>query len=836
MQKILYVPGPAGGVTETTTQLVYNGDGSYTYHNEEGDRVSFSVPQHGAGDPNLLRTAGHMGDLFVDDNTGTVYYHGGASWEPLNMGSITTDTGGPTPTNPANPDGGDIYVDESTGDIYTYNNVTNMWENQSAHISADAGNVLTEGTDGLAYFSGIASGTGAPTATSPANPSPGDIYVDEATGDIYTYNGTEWIPQPGVSITTDTGGPTPTNPANPDGGDIYVDESTGDIYTYNNVTNMWENQSAHISADAGNVLTEGTDGLAYFSGIASGTGAPTATSPANPSPGDIYVDEATGDIYTYNGTEWIPQPGVSITTDTGGPTPTNPANPDGGDIYVDESTGDIYTYNSVTNMWENQSGHISADAGNVLTEGTDGLAYFSGIASGTGAPTATSPANPSPGDIYVDESTGDIYTYNGTEWVPQPGVSITTDTGGPTPTNPANPDGGDIYVDESTGDIYTYNSVTNMWENQSGHISADAGNVLTEGTDGLAYFSGIASGTGAPTATSPANPSPGDIYVDEATGDIYTYNGTEWVPQPGVSITTDTGGPTPTNPANPDGGDIYVDESTGDIYTYNSVTNMWENQSAHISADAGNVLTEGTDGLAYFSGIASGTGAPTATSPANPSPGDIYVDEATGDIYTYNGTEWVPQPGVSITTDTGGPTPTNPANPDGGDIYVDESTGDIYTYNNVTNMWENQSTTAANNGLTVHTDNVVQLGGDLIQPTALNTDATNTLAITGLEDADLTTGDYDIMVVHTTTGVIEKTPASALQSKRLMAEYTAADGEIDFAAPQMITDTNAIDVYRNGVRVDFSLVNATTVKLDLGTLTGCYAGDEIRIVMLANNP
>ncbi len=36
-----------------------------------------------------------------------------------------------------------------------------------------------------------------------------------------------------------------------------------------------------------------------------GTGAPTAANPANPHAGDIYVDDATGDIYTFDGTNWI---------------------------------------------------------------------------------------------------------------------------------------------------------------------------------------------------------------------------------------------------------------------------------------------------------------------------------------------------------------------------------------------------------------------------------------------------------------------------------------------------------------------------------------------------
>ena len=111
---------------------------------------------------------------------------------------------------------------------------------------------------------------------------------------------------------------------------------------------------------------------------------------------------------------------MSVTTGTVAPTATSPVNPTGGDIYVDEATGDVYTYNSTTSTWENQSG-ISADAGQILTIGTDGLAYLNasatGISTGTGAPTATSPATPNAGDVYVDETTGDVWAYNGTTWV-----------------------------------------------------------------------------------------------------------------------------------------------------------------------------------------------------------------------------------------------------------------------------------------------------------------------------------------------------------------------------------------------------------------------------------
>ena len=42
---------------------------------------------------------------------------------------------------------------------------------------------------------------------------------------------------------------------------------------------------------------------------------------------------------------------------------------------------------------------------------------ISGITTGNGVPTTTNPANPVAGDIYVDESTGDIYIHDGNTWV-----------------------------------------------------------------------------------------------------------------------------------------------------------------------------------------------------------------------------------------------------------------------------------------------------------------------------------------------------------------------------------------------------------------------------------
>jgi hypothetical protein len=182
------------------------------------------------------------------------------------------------------------------------------------------------------------------------------VYNTATTADVkpgyYYWNGDGWTSlggDPETTVTDGTGTPTDENPADPKAGDIYVDASTGDIYTYNGTT--WVNKSKVVSADTNNVIVEGTDKLAFLDadkiktaiGVSTGTGAPTAVSPADAAAGDIYVDESTGDVYTNNGTKWVKVgsgDGPDTTVGTGAPTDENPAEPAAGDLYVDESTGE----------------------------------------------------------------------------------------------------------------------------------------------------------------------------------------------------------------------------------------------------------------------------------------------------------------------------------------------------------------------------------------------------------------------------------------------------------------------------------------------------------------
>ena len=183
---------------------------------------------------------------------------------------------------------------------------------------------------------------------------PGTAFQDHGEMDII------YIPSPGGTQTEKgTGPPSPTNPADPKAGDIYVNETTGEIFIYNGT--KWVNQTKVVSADKENIVVEGTDGLAFLdnvaikaaSGVSSGIGAPAPANPVDPKAGNIYVDESTGDLYTYDGTKWVRQPEPKVSTNTGTPTTANPANPTAGDMYVDKSTGDIYSYDGT--KWVNQS-------------------------------------------------------------------------------------------------------------------------------------------------------------------------------------------------------------------------------------------------------------------------------------------------------------------------------------------------------------------------------------------------------------------------------------------------------------------------------------------------
>ena len=137
----------------------------------------------------------------------------------------------------------------------------------------------------------------------------------------------------------------------------------------------------------------------------------------------------------------------------------------------------------------------------------------------------------------------------------------------------------------------------------------------------------------------------------------------------------------------------------------------------------------------------------------------------------------------------------------------------------------------ASNGVYVATNNTIKLGGTLNEPTTIASDATNTLSLTGLQE-EIPTENNNLLMVDTNSGVITRTPLSTLFQEEVTLTIAATDGQNQFATPLPIASPSKVNVYRNGVRIGFSVSNINTLELEPEAI--CYAGDEIRIVQFSN--
>ena len=88
------------------------------------------------------------------------------------------------------------------------------------------------------------------------------------------------------------------------------------------------------------------------------------------------------------------------------------------------------------------------------------------------------------------------------------------------------------------------------------------------------------------------------------------------------------------------------------------------------------------------------------------------------------------------------------------------------------------------------------------------------------------------MTVDSNTGVITRTPLSALFQEEVTLTIAANDGQSQFVTPLPIVTPNKVNIYRNGVRIGFTVITNTIVELEPEAT--CYAGDEIRIVQFTN--
>lgn len=130
-----------------------------------------------------------------------------------------------------------------------------------------------------------------------------------------------------------------------------------------------------------------------------------------------------------------------------------------------------------------------------------------------------------------------------------------------------------------------------------------------------------------------------------------------------------------------------------------------------------------------------------------------------------------------------------------------------------------------NNGLTVTAGNV-QLGGALVMPTIITTSAANTFSVTGLKEGNVTSDS--LLVIAPTTGVIRKIGMLHTEGQIAKVVQVASNGQRRFATPITITDPKKVQVYRNGINVEFDQVDDK--HIDLEVQATCYSDDEVKII------
>ena len=202
-----------------------------------------------------------------------------------------------------------------------------------------------------------------------------------------------------------------------------------------------------------------------------------------------------------------------------------------------------------------------------------------------------------------------------------------------------------------------------------------------------------------------------------------------------------------------------------------------------------------------------------------------------GSLVIWDGTSWVPVQKDFDPTNELGLVVANDASvrdtlfpvPAIGDQVWNRDCGCIQVFDGIQWLVIDESV-AAESGLHVLNNNV-RLGGNLTTPTTIETSAGNTLAITNLQKSTL--ADDEVLVTEKTTGIIRKKALSDLVQEEVVL-IVANDGQTQFNTPLPITNYKKINVYRNGVRIDFSQINTATIEIEAEAT--CYQGDEIRII------
>ncbi|WCC43138.1 hypothetical protein PJJ26_04770 [Tenacibaculum finnmarkense] len=367
-----------------------------------------------------------------------------------------------------------------------------------------------------------------------------------------------------------------------------------------------------------------------------------------------------------------------------------------------------------------------------------------------------------------------VFMYNGAAWVSLCNLATSSVEVTPAAAAPANPNKGDFWINTTTNQTSLFDGTNWVLLNST----TNTGSSVKITTD--------------PTA--PANPNNGDFWVTNNETKIWDATTSNWVllnsttnTGSSVNITTD-----PTAPTNPNNGDFWVTNNETKIW--DATTSSWV--LLNSTTNTGSSVNITTD--------------PTA--PANPNNGDFWVTNNETKIWDATTSTWVLLNPTTNTTSTVEITkqPAAPANPNKGDFWMNTTTNQTNIYNGT--AW-------------------VLLNENPKKGTGVPTNITAPNSVAGDIYVDTATGT---IYAHNGTAWVTQTSTST-GIKQKVTKIDAIINQDTFNASNGLTLQTSneynITVYRNGVRVDFSLENNNTeIKLEPGAK--CYTGDQIRIVQI----
>ena len=759
------------------------------------------------------------------DNTGTVVIAGN-----LQVDGVTTAINSTTinvddknlelangSTSAANSNGGGITLQLGTDGLATmlYNSATDTWDFNKT-IGGTINDISNHSIDGL---SDVDTTSNAPS-----------------TGDSLVWDGSNFVPGNQVAnLTIST-----TAPLSPELGDMWLDEATLDMFVYYPDTNgnIWVQVNnldtpteLNDLTDVDLVTTAPVDGQALiwdnansvfvpgdsFSQADFDTAFGLKSIDALADVDTTSVAPASGDTLVWDGSNFVPaDPGGRITLSASTPSPAIT-----GDLWVDDATLDTYVYDGSAWAQINQS--------NIPTEISDLVDVdATGVANGQTLVYNTTSNQFEPGNAFSQtdfdtafalKSIGALSDVDITSTAPTDGQVLVWDNANSefvpgTIEGYASSDFDTDFATKTTDDL-TEGS-TNLYYTDARVDTYVSGgtlsNIVTTG-----YLRGPASFVIDPAAHGDDTGTvviAGNLQVDGVTTQINS-----------TTLTVDdlnvVMGSGSTSAASSNGGGITLDLGSDGLATiaYASATDTW-NFNKTIGGTINDISNHSIDGLSDVD--------TTTTAPS------------TGDALVWNGTNFVPGDATANVTISA----TAPSNPSLGDVWLDEATLDMYVYYPDTNgnIWvqvNNLDTPTELNDLTdvdlvtaTPTDgqaliwdnaNSVFVPGDSFSQADFDT------AFTAKSTDDLSEGSTNLYYTDTRVDTrIGSTSINALSDVDTVS-VAPTDGQTliwDNAngvwEPGTITGYTDADVTAHLLSFDGSIIPDTNIAYDLGSTSAAW--------------